>query len=59
MAILRSFVGTCELVKIDPFAWFQDVLARIGEQSMQELDALLPHRWAEARVQAQAQAAVS
>jgi transposase len=22
MAILRSFVGSCELVKVDPFAWF-------------------------------------
>jgi hypothetical protein len=46
MAILRSFVGSCEMVKVDPFAWFQDVLSRIGEQSIQELDALLPHRWA-------------
>jgi hypothetical protein len=45
MAILRSFVGSCELVKVDPFAWFQDVLSRIGEQSMQALDELLPHRW--------------
>jgi hypothetical protein len=46
MAILRSFVGSCEMAKVDPFAWFQDVLSRIGEQSIQELDALLPHRWA-------------
>jgi transposase len=48
MAILRSFVGSCEMVKVDPFAWFQDVLARIGEQSIQALDELLPHRWAAA-----------
>jgi hypothetical protein len=34
MAILRSFVGSCEMVKVDPFAWFQDVLSRIGEQSI-------------------------
>lgn len=45
MAILRSFVVSCELVKVDPFAWFQDVLSRIGEQSIQKLDELLPHRW--------------
>ena len=25
-AVLRSFVTSCELVKIDPFAWFRDVL---------------------------------
>jgi transposase len=46
MAILRSFVSTCELAKVDPFAWFQDVLSRIGEHSIQALDELLPHRWA-------------
>ncbi len=49
MAILRSFVGSCELVKVDPFAWFQDVLSRIGQHSIQRLDELLPHRWVSAR----------
>ena len=49
MAILRSFVGSCELVKVDPFEWFRDVLGRIGEHSIQALDELLPHRWAAAR----------
>ena len=54
MAILRSFVGSCEMVQVDPFEWFRDVLSRIGEQSIQALDELLPHRWA---MTAQAQAA--
>jgi hypothetical protein len=49
MAILRSFVGSCEMVKVDPFAWFQDVLSRIGEHSIKALDELLPHRWAAAQ----------
>jgi transposase len=49
MAVLRSFVASCELAKVDPFAWFQDVLSRIGECSIQQLDELLPHRWAAAR----------
>jgi transposase len=49
MAVLRSFVASCELAKVDPFAWFQDVLTRIGECSIQQLDQLLPHRWAAAR----------
>jgi transposase len=53
MAILRSFVSSCELVKIDPFAWFEDVLGRIGEQSIQKLDELLPHQWAADRAVAQ------
>jgi transposase len=49
MAVLRSFVVSCELAKVDPFAWFRDVLARIGECSIQQLDELLPHRWTAAR----------
>ena len=49
MAVLRSFVASCELAKVDPFAWFQDVLSRIGSHSIQQLDELLPHRWAAAR----------
>jgi transposase len=43
MAVLRSFAASCELIKLDPFAWFRDVLARIPTQSIQKLDELLPH----------------
>jgi transposase len=46
MAVLRSFVASCELAKVDPFAWFHDVLSRIGSHSIHRLDELLPHRWA-------------
>jgi transposase len=48
-AVLRSFSATCELVKVEPFAWFQDVLARIASHPVNQLDELLPHRWAESR----------
>jgi hypothetical protein len=30
-AVLRSFVTSCELVRVDPFVWFRDVLGRIAE----------------------------
>jgi transposase len=46
MAVLRSFVASCELIKIDPFEWFRDVLSRIPNRSIQKLEGLLPHRWA-------------
>ena len=49
MAVLRSFVASCELVKIDPFKWFRDVLSRVPTHSIQKLDQLLPHAWAAAR----------
>ena len=45
MAILRSFVSSCELNKVDPFAWFRHVLGRISSHSIQKLDELLPHNW--------------
>jgi transposase len=46
MAVLRSFVASCELAGVEPFAWFQDVLTRVGACSIQQLDNLLPHNWA-------------
>ena len=45
-AVLRSFVTSCELVKVDPFAWFHDVLSHIAEFPISRLDELLPYRWA-------------
>lgn len=48
MAVLRSFVASCELIKVDPFEWLQDVLSRVASHSIQKLDELLPHRWAAA-----------
>ena len=49
MAILRSFVASCELLKLDPFEWFRDILSRIPTHSIQQLDQLLPHAWSAAR----------
>jgi len=47
-AVLRRFVTSCELAKIDPFAWFNDVLGRIADHPIKRLEELLPHRWAQA-----------
>jgi transposase len=47
-AVLRSFVSCCELVRIDPFVWFRDVLSRIAEHPITRLEELLPHQWAQA-----------
>jgi transposase len=45
-AVLRSFITSCEVVKVDPFAWFSNVLSRIADYPVNKLDELLPHRWA-------------
>ena len=47
-AVLRTFVSSCERVKVDPLAWFSDVLARIASFPINQLDSLMPHNWAAA-----------
>jgi transposase len=48
-AVLRSFITSCELVKVDPFVWFRDILGRIADHPVNKLDELLPHKWAPAK----------
>jgi transposase len=48
-AVLRSFVASCQRAGVDPYAWFKDVLFRIGSHSIMRLAELLPHTWALAR----------
>lgn len=48
-AVLRSFVASCQLVKVDLLAWFSDVLTRIAAHPVNRLEELLPHRWAQAQ----------
>jgi hypothetical protein len=47
--VLRSFVASCQRAKVDPFAWFKDVLSRIGAHAINRLAELLPHNWAPAQ----------
>jgi transposase len=44
-AVLRSFVASCKRCRVEPFAWFRDVLSRIPAHSIQRLPELLPHNW--------------
>jgi transposase len=44
-ALLLSFIATCKRCRIEPFAWFRDVLSRIATHPVNRLAELLPHRW--------------
>ncbi len=48
-AVLASFVASCQRARVEPFAWFRDVLSRIAAHPVTALEELLPHRWAASR----------
>lgn len=41
-AMMYSFMGTCKINNVEPFAWLKDVLTRIPDHSIQNLEELLP-----------------
>jgi hypothetical protein len=41
-AMIYSFLGTCKINNVEPYAWLKDVLTRIPDQSIQQLEELLP-----------------
>jgi transposase len=44
-AILRTFIASCKRNGVEPFAWFRDVLSRIGAHPLNRIVELLPHNW--------------
>ena len=48
-AVLYTLTQTCRRHGIDPFAYLQDVLARLPEGRYEHLSDLFPHRWAESQ----------
>ena len=43
---MATLIQTAKLNDVDPQAWLSDVLARIANHPLNELDALLPWTWA-------------
>ena len=44
-AVIYSLIETCKLNKVDPYAYFKDVLGRIADHPNKDIDALLPFNW--------------
>lgn len=47
LAILQTFVATCQLHDVNPYEWLKDVLIRISTHPNDRIEELLPHRWKE------------
>ena len=47
IAIMYSMLATCKKNDVNPFLWLKDVLTRLPNQSIQNLDELLPTNWTE------------
>ena len=45
LAGLYSLVATCEANDVNPLAYIEDVLTRVGSHPAAQIDDLLPHRW--------------
>jgi transposase len=44
-AVMATMITTAKLNDVDPQAWLADVLARIADHTIQNLDQLLPWNW--------------
>lgn len=44
-AMIYSFFATCQLNDVNPEEWLTDVISRIGEYNIQNLEELLPQNW--------------
>jgi len=49
-ALFYSLFGSCKILGINPFEYLTDVLNRISDTTMSELDQLLPMNWKTSRV---------
>jgi len=48
-AVLASLIASCKRLKVEPFAYLNDVFARINTHPKNQLEDLLPNKWQQAR----------
>lgn len=51
-AVMYTLVMTCKRHRVDPYAYFCDVLNRIKTASHEELESMMPHRWIQSHPEA-------
>ncbi|MEM9680673.1 MAG: transposase domain-containing protein [Bacteroidota bacterium] len=42
---MYSFFASCKKLGINPRHWLTDILERIPDYSIKQIDDLLPHKW--------------
>jgi len=45
LAVIYSLVGTCVINNVDPYEWLKDIIGRINNYKINNLQQLLPHHW--------------
>jgi len=58
-AVLFSMIASCQRNDVDPYEYLRDVIARISDHPLSQLEDLLPDRWKAARSEAEADATPS
>ena len=44
-AMMYSFFASCKIHNLNPLKWLTDVLRRIPNHPINQIDELLPHKW--------------
>jgi transposase len=45
IAVFYSLLGSCKLHSIEPYSYLKDILERLPDHPINQIDELLPHRW--------------
>lgn len=45
IAVFYSLLGSCKLHNVEPYAYLNDILGRLPDHPINQIDDLLPHRW--------------
>ncbi|WKN41685.1 IS66 family transposase [Tunicatimonas pelagia] len=45
IAVFYSLLGSCKLHGIEPYSYLKDILERLPDHPINEIEDLLPHRW--------------
>lgn len=45
IAVFYSLLGSCKLHSVEPYAYLKDILERLPDHPVKEIDDLLPHHW--------------